>query len=154
MRWQKLIDRIHTLRYITDRKDHHPEENVLIHSLQALNIAKKESKDIDLQAAALLHDIGKNIETLSHEKHSIDILKSFGYMNEKVLWLIENHIRILWFLDGSMQRHSKVQELLNHKWFVDLIHLRRIDYAARKPNKIIDLNPEEINLLLEVTNEH
>ncbi len=154
MKYKALIDRLYALRFHKDRQDHHPERNVLEHSLQALRIAQKEAPDNrELQVATLFHDIGKSIETLGHDKLSVDILKSFGYYSPKVHWLIENHIRIIWWLDGSMVKQKKVQELLNNKWFKNLVHLRRIDFSARVPNKTTIVDKQEIQILLEETNE-
>lgn len=155
MKYKKLIQRFLSLRFIQDRKDHHPEANVLEHSLQAYHLAKKESFSSYLWAAALLHDVGKSICTLGHDELSIDIIESFGYNNPDVFWLIRNHIRIISFLDGNMKKRSKVDELLFHPLFKTLIHLRRIDTSARNPNKLTKVDDDliyEINDLLEMTN--
>jgi len=153
MDYTRLIQAIERLKFHKDRVDHHPEGNVLEHSLQAFWIAHKESSDRELHAAALRHDIGKQICILEHDKLSLDILESFGYYNEKVLWLIKNHIRVIWFIDGTMKKKKKLQELLENKWFKDLVHLRRIDNSARKANKKSKLDKAMINNLLEVTND-
>lgn len=154
MKYQKLIQRLLSLKYIKDNINRHPEDNVLEHSTQSFNIAKKESNDINLHIAALFHDIGKGIEILGHDKHSINILKSFGYYNPKVYWLIENHIRIIYFLNGEMNKLSKIKELMQDTYlFTNLCHLRRIDYSARIPNKNSELNINEINDILIRTNQ-
>lgn len=154
MKYKKLIQCLECLKCYKDRTDHHPERNVLEHSLQAYYLSKKESTDKTLITAALFHDIGKQISTLEHHKFSIDILESFGYKNEKVLWLINNHIRIIYWLNGQMKRYSKSKELFDNKYFLDLVHLRRIDYSARNKNKVTKLTEDlkiEINNLLEET---
>lgn len=156
MKYKHLIQNFNNLRFYKDRIDHHPEANVLEHSLQTYLLAKKESYDKELWIAALFHDIGKQIDTLSHHKYSLDILESFGYYNEKVFWLIDNHIRIISWLNRDMKRFKKSQDLLHHKWFLDLVHLRRLDYGGRNPNVSIRFTEEmkiEINNLLEETNE-
>lgn len=153
MKYKKLLDRLNQLLFYQDKKIRHPEENILEHSKQAFILAKKESNNINLHIAALFHDIGKQIETYGHEEHSIEILECFGYYNKEVFYLIKNHIRVVSFLNGEMNALSKVQDMLNHKYFKNLIHLRRIDYKARNPNKVSKIDINEINTLLEITNE-
>jgi len=46
-----------------------------------------------------------------------------------------------------------VIELLSNVWPPELIHLRRCDAMGRERNKFIKINNDEINELLEVTNE-
>jgi predicted HD phosphohydrolase len=88
-----------------------------------LNIALKETDDIDLILAAMLHDIGKAVNTLEHDKIAIEMLKD--YASVKTLFLIENHLRIRLLLNGDMKRLSKVQFLINHPWLPELILLAR-----------------------------
>ncbi len=156
MKYFKLLQKFYNLRFIRDEPKYHPEESVLHHSLQAYKIATKESDCTELILAALLHDIGKLVERNGHEKISLDILESFGYYNEKVFWLIKNHMRIRGFLSGKMKKYKKVQDLINNKWIKDLIHLRRIDASSRKVgfNTYMSLQDTlTINNLMEVTDE-
>lgn len=148
MEYLKLIQRLGSLRYAVDKKYRHPEANVLEHSLQTFNTATRESNDKELQVAALFHDIGKGVESLGHDKLSVEILQSFGIHNEKILWLIGQHIRVKSLLDSSMKKTKKAEELINNKWFLDLIRLHRYDLLGRNPNKTSWFRPEEINQLL------
>jgi len=154
MKYKKLIQRLLNLKYCEDKEDRHPENNVLEHSIQAFNIAKKETEyGSILPITALFHDIGKSIETLGHDKHSVDILKSFGYYNDDVFWLIKNHIRVIWFLNGEMSKLSKIKELMYDRiMFANLCHLKRIDNCARVKNKISKIDANEVNNILEITN--
>lgn len=157
MNYFKLIQRLYALKYFKDKLKHHPEANVLEHSLQTYYIAKRESDDKELWVAALFHDIYKQIETLGHDKGGVEMLGSFGYNNPKVLWLIKNHVRIISFMDGSMKRLKKSKDFIAHPWFLTLVHLRRCDYMGRNKNKESKITSDlalEINNLLEITNEN
>ena len=58
-------------------------------------------------------------------------------------------------MDGSMKKLSKVVALAEHPWLPQLIHLRRIDASARKPNRFVVANPELVTLRLNtLVEEH
>ena len=127
-----LFQAFENCKGVEQRADYHPEGDVFNHSLQVLTIAMKESNDIDLILAAMLHDIGKQINTLGHEQYSCDMVQ--GLISEKTKWLISQHIRIKWFLSGEMKKLGKIKELHSHPLFADLILLNRWDTIGRKPN--------------------
>jgi len=141
------------LQFSNDSHESHPEESALHHSIQAFIRARKESNDKEFWVAALFHDVGKLIEIHGHEKLSVEILQSFGYQNEKVLWLIENHMKMHWFLSGQLKRRGKIRSLLESPWISELIHLRRVDALSREIGIIPLFDEIEINNLLEKTNE-
>jgi exopolyphosphatase/pppGpp-phosphohydrolase len=157
MNYFKLIQVLHNLRDIKDDPKYHQEESVLHHSLQSFVRARKESDDRELWVASLFHDIGKSIDNHSHEKYSLDILESFGYYNKKVFNLINNHMRIRWFLSGKIKKWGKVQEIINNPDLKELVHLRRIDAMSRKTGFDAYISSElsiKINNLMEKTNEY
>jgi len=131
----------------------HPEGDVYTHSLQCVSWAFKETLDIDLILAALCHDFGKAIETIGHEKHSINLCNE--YLSGKSLWLISHHLRIRDLFDGKMKRIRKVNYLLTHPWLPELIHLSRFDKLGRDPNiKRLYTNDEIIGGLNMVVDNH
>ena len=154
MKYEKLIEQLINLRFVTDKHESHPEESTFHHVVQAYNIAKRESNDQDLHVAALFHDIGKLIDTFGHENFSLDILEAFGYYNEKVYWLIKNHMRIRWMLSGKLNKHGKIQKLLTSTWLPELVHLRRLDGISRVVGKRTEINMNEVNDLLIETGEY
>ena len=108
----------------------HPEIDLLNHSLQTFNFAIRETNDIDLLLAALLHDVGKiNIRT-GHESESVKMLE--GLISCKTSWLIENHMRVWSYVLGQMMRLKKCAELIEHPWFPELIQLARFDKLGRR----------------------
>lgn len=151
MKYKRLIDVLFGLQFTVDTHVSHPEETTLHHVVQSFVRAKKESDDKELWVAALFHDIGKQIETHGHEQLGVDILESFGYKNEKVLWLISRHMRIRWLFNGRLVKRGKIQDMLSNKWLPELVHLRRLDALGREIRFKINLDYEEINQLLEET---
>jgi len=121
---------------------HHPEGDVFSHSLQVLYHAFRETIDTDLILAAMLHDIGKMENSLGHEKIAVEMLKP--YISAKTSWLIEQHMRIWYYILGDMKRLSKAKELAEHPWLPELIQLARFDKMGRNPNKKIVYDRDEI----------
>jgi len=148
--FNNLIKLVENCSNVEQNKINHPEGDVLNHSLQVFKIALKESSDIDLILAALLHDVGKSIRVLDHEKYSCDLLKNM--ISHKTKWLILNHIRIKWFLNGEMKKLKKVKDLHDHEYFNDLILLHRWDIFGRNPNLQIKFNKDDILLIQAINN--
>ena len=124
-----LFDMVDSCKGVEQELDHHPEGDVYTHLIQTVNRAFKETHDIDLILAALLHDVGKQVITYGHEEQSVEMLKDL--VSPKVLWLIEHHMRVWKYLKGEMKRQAKCQHLIEHPWFVDLIQLARWDKMSR-----------------------
>lgn len=122
--------------------EYHPEGTVLNHLLQCFNWACRESSDIDLILAALLHDVGKFENSYGHDKIAIDWLQDICSL--KTLFLIEHHIRIHKYLNGKMKKLKSCIYLANHPWLPQLIQLSRFDTKARNPNIKLMLNKEII----------
>jgi predicted HD phosphohydrolase len=123
-------------------QEHHPEGNVYIHSLQTLKCALRESSDIDLLLAALLHDIGKYENSLGHSKIACKWLTA--HCSVKTLWFIEHHMRVWDFILGDMRRYAKVQYLANHPWLPELVQLARWDKMGRNPNAKVSYTRQDI----------
>ena len=121
---------------------HHPEGDVLNHSLQVLEWAFRESDDIDLIIAAMLHDTGKAVKGYGHEKTILDLLSP--HTSAKTLWLIEHHMRIWDYILGDMKKYSKCIYLATHPWLPELIQLARWDKLGRNPNKKMIYDKEMI----------
>ncbi len=121
---------------------HHPEGDVFNHSIQTLYWAFRESIDTDLILAAMLHDVGKAVNSLGHEKIAVGMLNDF--LSEKSLWLIEHHMRIWYLIKGEMKKLSKIQKLIEHPFIPDLLLLARWDKLARNPNKMIKFDKDQI----------
>jgi len=137
-----LFSILETTRNVQGHEIHHPEGSVFNHSLQSLYRAFRESNSPDLILAAMLHDVGKALNKLGHDKIGAEIIKP--YVSVKTHWLVEQHMRIWSLLLGEMKRYQKVQDLINHPWLPELIHLARIDKMARVPNRQVPYDREKI----------
>lgn len=144
---EQIFPILEKCRNIKQMEKHHPEGDVLNHSLQVFSHSLRETDDLDLILAALLHDIGKSIESKGHEKHGINLLQHVT--STKTLWLIEHHMRIWYLILGDMKRLSKVLYLTNHPWLSELILLARWDKMGRNPNRIMKYNRDDIIVVLE-----
>jgi predicted HD phosphohydrolase len=145
--FKPLLDILQRCQGVHQEEKYHPEKDVLEHCLQTFNCAYKETDDIDLILAALFHDVGKIVENNGHEDYSVDML--CNYLTPKAIWLIKNHMRIRLYLKGTMKKHSKVKELVEHPWFIELIQLSRFDKMGRNPNKQTKFDR---NILIEKIN--
>ncbi len=121
---------------------YHPEGDVFNHSLQVLSFAFRETNDVDLILAAMLHDVGKTVNTKGHEQIAVEMLDE--YLTAKTKWLIEQHMRVWYLILGEMRKRSKVHELVNHPLLPDLILLARWDKMGRIPKKNIYYSRESI----------
>ena len=131
--------------------EYHPEGDVLNHSLQSIQIAFRETNDIDLILAALLHDIGKAVESHGHEQIGCEMLE--GFASEKTLFLIKHHMRIWTYINGEMKKLSSCTFLAQHCWLPELVQLARFDKRARKI-KQMTLDEGEIVQRLNTVIEH
>jgi len=134
----------------------HPESNVLCHSLQVFGHAMRESNDVDVILAALLHDVGKLIVMHGHEKESVNLLNQ--HISAKTLFLIKNHMRVKLLISGDMKKKQKVLELVSNPWFAELVLMARWDVMGRNKHanpvfdkeKIIDQLNSKVVLPREV----
>ena len=124
-----LIDILSDLEFIEENSIYHPEENVLVHSLQVFELAYHASDDPELWAAALLHDIGKAIDHKQHAEIGAELLSNL--LSPRVVWLVKHHLDLL--------KHPKKtrQQLKNKPQLLDLEQLRRWDLQGREPNKTV-----------------
>lgn len=125
-----IFDLVEDCRGVTQDPVFHPEGDVYTHSWQCISVAMRESTDPDAIIAALVHDIGKKKGSHGHEDYATEVLKDL--VSPKTLWLVEQHMRIWYYLDGTMKRLGKVQALMNHPWLPELVQLARWDHLARK----------------------
>lgn len=128
-----VFENLEKCRGIEQSPLHHPEGDVFNHSIQVMEIAFRETYDTDLIIAAMLHDIGKVENSKLHEYIALDILKD--NVSAKTLFLIQHHMRIWYYIMGSMRKKSKCEFFINHSWLPELLQLARWDHMGRVPNK-------------------
>jgi putative nucleotidyltransferase with HDIG domain len=122
-----LKKRVYNLKNYEQRRDHHPEGNVLKHTIAVTNRALKTG-DIDFALAALFHDIGKD-ETAKlhpkkgfwthygHEKVSAKLVKKYAKwiksMGGNVLdiyYIVKQHMRMKVFDKMKWHKQQKLKQ--------------------------------------------
>src|SRR6185295_3310220 len=115
--YQDLLDLLLSLDGIRQDPRWHPEGDALYHSLQAFDLARRETDDRELQAAALLHDVGKALGSADHAEIGADLLE--GLVAPRVVWLVRHHLDLL-VAPGVTRRRLRGSPAL-----ADLQRLRR-----------------------------
>ncbi len=133
------------LKGVDQDETHHPEKDVFVHTMIALEIiSDRDDVSLELVLGILLHDIGKpltrsfvsdtEIHFYEHEKYGAEIaedilrrLKFPIHTIDKVKWLVANHMRIHHF--DEMKKSKKVK-LIEHEYFNDLIELLIADISG------------------------
>lgn len=139
---EELFALLEPLKGIEQDKKWHPEKDVHNHSFQALMHALRETRDTDLILAALMHDVGKSVNKLGHDKEGSELIRDV--VSVKTDWLVKNHMRINHYLDGTMVRGWKAMELQTHPWFKDLVALNRWDKIGRRANFEFNITAEKL----------
>ena len=139
---QKVFDLLERCQGVKQLEEYHPEGDVFVHSLQTLMWAFRESDDVDLIWAALLHDIGKYENSKGHEQLAVGWLDEL--VSVKTLWLIEQHMRVWAYINGEMRRLGKCLELAGHPFLPALVQLARWDILGRNPHQLVKYDKKEI----------
>ncbi|TET08479.1 MAG: HD domain-containing protein [Candidatus Atribacteria bacterium] len=148
-----ILDVLHALKGIEQQVEYHPEGDALKHTYQVFKWAIRETMDLDLILAVLLHDVGKVTYSNHHTKDSVKLIE--GFSSCKTVWLVKHHMRIWTYLKGEMQGLKKCLELANHCWLPDLIQLARWDAKGRNPRSQCYFTDEQIiEILNRKAREH
>lgn len=119
------------LENVKQHPKYHPEGDVLYHSLQVFELAYNELPyDEEFLLAALLHDIGKGIDSENHVGAALEALE--GFVSARTEWLIEQHMEAHRIFDGSIgaRAHRRLRE---NESYPELILLGRCDQSGRVP---------------------
>jgi predicted HD phosphohydrolase len=110
---------------------YHPEGDMLYHSLQVFDHARDQlAYDEEFLTAALLHDVGKAIDSENHELAALEALD--GFITERTAWLIEHHMLAHQLADGRLGARAR-RRLEQSEYFDDLVLLGECDRAGRQP---------------------
>ena len=134
---ESKIDRFHVyhmlllpLEKVKQSPKHHPEGDALYHSLQVFDLAQNEQPyDEELLLAALLHDVGKAIDTADHVAAGLEALD--GYITRRTAWLIEHHMQAHAILEGTIGARAR-RRLEADENYDDLLLLGKCDRAGRQ----------------------
>src|SRR5262249_45912542 len=131
---------------------HHPEGDMLYHSLQVFELARDERPyDEEFLLAALLHDVGKGIDPGDHVAAGLSALE--GLITERTRFLIEHHMDAHAYRAGTLGARLR-RVLESSPDFEDLLLLRQLDDAGRVPGAVVGTVDEALEYLkvLERTN--
>ena len=147
---QYIIPEICRMSGVEQPQEFHPEGDVLVHTLIALDILKRPS--FELAMGVMLHDVGKpntseffdgRIRFNGHEYVGEQIadkicrdLKFSREESDKIKFLVANHMK---FKDVSNMRESTLRRFMSEQWFEDLTKLCYADVMASHK----DLSPLE-----------
>ena len=141
-----LKKRVYNLKKYDQRRDKHPEGNVLKHTIAVTNRALKTG-DIDFALAALFHDIGKDetagihpkkghITHFGHEHVSAKLvkkhakwIKSMGGDVDDIYYMVKQHMRMKVF---DKMRWHKQEKMRKDKAFGKLQKFTTFDKGGRK----------------------
>ena len=107
----------------------HPEGDALYHSLQVFDLASRELPyDEEFLLAALLHDVGKAIDSRDHVRAGLEALEDT--ISERTHWLIEHHMEGHALRDGTIgaRAHRRLRE---SEHYDDLMLLTKCDREGR-----------------------
>ncbi|WP_437735195.1 HD domain-containing protein [Sorangium sp. So ce1335] len=138
---KELLDLLLALDRVPQDPRWHPEGDALFHSLQVFDLARRETADRGLWAAALLHDVGKAFASADHAEEGADALAEL--VCPRVVWLVRHHLHLLRAPAATKRRLRRTRAL------TDLARLRRWDLGGRSPGATV-LRPEAaVEVLLD-----
>jgi len=127
---------------------HHPEGDVLYHSLQVFELARDARPyDEEFLLAALLHDIGKGLDRANHVAAALGALD--GLLTERTRFFIEHHMDAHDYRSGQLGHRAK-RELEASPDFEDLMLLRQLDDAGRVSGAQVGTVDEALDYLKEL----
>ena len=156
-----LKKRVYNLKNYDQRRDAHPEGNVLKHTIAVTNRALKTG-DIDFALSALFHDIGKDSTAklhpkkgfwthYGHEKVSAELvkkhatwIKSMGGDVDTIYYIVRQHMRMKVF---DKMKWTKQDKMSKEKHFGKLQKFTKFDRGGRgikEINKTLDLHRESV----------
>jgi hypothetical protein len=138
---QELLELLLDLDGIQQDPRWHPEGDALYHSLQAFDLARRDSDDRALWAAALFHDVGKALGSADHAEVGADLLD--GLLAPRVVWLVRHHLDLLDAPAATKRRLRGTKDL------ADLQRLRRWDVGGRSPRASVISPDAAIAVLFE-----
>ncbi len=119
------------LENVKQSPKYHPEGDALYHSLQVFDLARDDLPyDEEYLLAALLHDVGKAIDSENHTAAALEALEDL--ITERTAWLIENHMAAQQLLDGQLGARAR-RRLQQNESYEELLLLAHCDRDGRQP---------------------
>jgi len=136
------------LEQVKEDPRYHPEGDALYHSLQVFELARDALPyDEEFLLAALLHDVGKAVDSKEHIAAGLEALE--GFITPRTAWLIEHHAEAHALHEGALGVRAR-HRLEASEDYEELKLLARCDQAGRaKGVAVADLN-EALDYLREL----
>jgi predicted HD phosphohydrolase len=148
-RFQLFESLLLPLENVKGKLKYHPEGDTLYHSLQVFDLARYEmAYDEEFLTAALLHDVGKAIDSEEHVAAGLEALD--GFITERTAWLIEHHMLAHSLADGTLGSRAR-RRLEQSEHFDDLVLLGQCDRAGRRPRVVAPELEEALDYLRELS---
>ncbi|MFV2066853.1 MAG: HD domain-containing protein [Pirellulales bacterium] len=123
------------LEEVQENRRYHPESDVLFHSLQVFSLAREAAPyDEDFLLAALLHDVGKAIDSSDHVPAGLEALD--GFISERTAWLIEHHMLVHAIVEGTLGARAR-RRLRQSEDYECLLLLGECDRKGRVPGAVV-----------------
>ena len=127
---------------------YHPEGDVLYHLLQTYVLARNELPyDEEFQLAALLHDVGKGLDSRNHVEAGLEALE--GHITPRTVWFIEHHMTVRQIRDRTIG-HRAHHRLMESPDFEELLLLGECDRQARVCGAIVPELDDALDELREL----
>ena len=121
-----LTSLLEDLDGVQQHPKYHPEGDALFHSLQVFQLAREATQDPLLWAAALLHDVGKAVDSRQHAELGAEMLT--GVVNARIVWLVAHHLDLMRIPQRTRHKYAGERRLQ------ELQLLRRVDIGGRDPD--------------------
>ena len=139
------------LESVKQNPKYHPEGDALFHSLQVFELARRAKPwDEEFLVAALLHDVGKAIDSADHVNAALEALD--GAISERTEFLIAHHMEAHQYREGTLG-HRAGRRLAESEDFDDLILLSKLDKQGRVPGAPVLTLDEALGYIRSVANE-
>jgi hypothetical protein len=118
------------LEKVQQNPSYHPEGDALYHSLQVFELARDRAPyDEEFLLAALLHDVGKAIDSHDHVGAALESLE--GVITPRTEFLIRHHMDAHAIQEGTLGHRAR-QRLEESEDFEELMSLQEIDRLGRQ----------------------
>jgi hypothetical protein len=139
------------LESVKQNPKYHPEGDALFHSLQVFELARKARPwDEEFLVAALLHDVGKAIDSTDHVNAGLEALE--GAITQRTEFLIAHHMDAHQYREGKLGHRAGLR-LTESADFDDLILLSKLDKQGRVPGAPVCTLDEALAYIRSVANE-
>ncbi|MCA9117124.1 MAG: tRNA adenylyltransferase [Planctomycetaceae bacterium] len=126
----------------------HPEGDALYHSLQVFDLAREQMPwDEEFLTAALLHEVGRAIDSLDHVAAGLAALD--GLITERTAWLIEHHRETHALVEGTLGARARRRMQQSEDW-EEVKLLGECDRAGRVPGVSVPDLDEALECLRDV----